>query len=216
MTYLFIGQDNLAKDAQLKKIREDFLKKETAHFNIDSLYARDLSLKEIQEKLLCLPVDSPKRLIVVKGAENLKEDIKEFILRYLEKPYQQVILILDAGRYEKRDKFFNQVSNYAKVIRFKEVQQADVFGLSRQIELRNTGGALRLLAQLLEEGERPERILGGLRYAWERDIAYSRTARKRMRLLLNCDVDIKTGRLRASFALEKLVMSLSVFVEPLA
>ena len=73
MVYLFIGQDlNLkdapfsSKDTQLKQIKEEFLPKRVEHFNSDTLYAETLKLKDLQEKLLALPVESSKRIVIIK------------------------------------------------------------------------------------------------------------------------------------------------------
>jgi len=217
-TYLFIGQDSLSKDIKLKTLRQEFLKPDIEQFNLDISYARELSLKDLQEKLLCLPVRTKKRIIVIKGAGELKENIKEFIFNYVKKPYAWVILVLDinpapacrsgVNRQEPRDEFLSRISKYAQAYYFKEIIPPDTFMLVRQIDLRRPDYALRLLSQLLQNGERPERILGGLRYAWERNLSHPLEKRKRLRLILNCDIDIKTGRLKACFALEKLVVNL--------
>ena len=207
-TYLFIGQDSLSKDIKLKTLRQEFLKPDIEQFNLDISYARELSLKDLQEKLLCLPVRTKKRIIVIKGAGELKENIKEFIFNYVKKPYAWVILVLDINRQEPRDEFLSRISKYAQAYYFKEIIPPDTFMLVRQIDLRRPDYALRLLSQLLQNGERPERILGGLRYAWERNLSHPLEKRKRLRLILNCDIDIKTGRLKACFALEKLVVNL--------
>jgi hypothetical protein len=58
------------------------------------------------------------------------------------------------------------------------------------------------------------RILGGLGYTWERDVMAPLEAKRRLKLLLNCDVEIKTGRLKPNFALEKLVISLCGAAKP--
>ena len=59
--YLFIGQDSLSKDIRLKKLKEEFLDPQTQYFNLDVLYARELNLKDLQERLLCLPFKAKKR-----------------------------------------------------------------------------------------------------------------------------------------------------------
>jgi DNA polymerase III delta subunit len=100
------------------------------------------------------------------------------------------------------------------VILFKETVKPDTFVLSRSIESRRLDTALKLLDQLLKDGEKPERILGGLRYAWERGIANPVETKRRLKLLLGCDIDIKTGRLKPSFALEKLVVGLCAAGKP--
>ena len=208
MVYLLLGPDALSKDSKLKAIKQENLSKGTEHFNFDLLYARDLGLAELQEKLLCLPVKTPCRIVVIKDAQNLKQDIREFILNYAKKPYKQVILVLDAAPAGKPDAFISSLSRLAKVFHFQAARQPDSFALSRWIGLRRPDYALRLLNQLLKQGERPERILGGLRYSLERDAVSPLEMKRRIKLLLDADIDIKTGRLKAIFALEKLVIGL--------
>lgn len=208
MVYLFVGADHLSKEIKLRALKAEFLQKQTEQFNFDVLYARDLTLRGLQEKLLFLPLKSKKRILVVKGAQQLKEELKEFLLRYARKPQAEVILILDIDNYASLAAFIREMPRNVRVMRFKEELSVDTFTLARAIESKSPERSLRLLNQLLQDGERPERILGGLRYSCERDTAYSLGARRKLRLLLNCDIQIKTGRLKPVFALEKLVVEL--------
>jgi DNA polymerase III delta subunit len=223
MVYLFIAENSIPKDLQIKKIRQEFLSKDTEQFNLDILFARELTLKLLQEKLLCLPVRNPKRVVIIKEAQDLKDDIKEFILAYVKKPYSQVVLILDINtalakgaisQSAKTEEFIKGISRYAKVSKLQEVKPADAFTLGRSISQGRPDYALRLLNQLIKSGERPERILGGLRYVCERDSPGVPELRKKFRLLLNCDIEIKTGKLKPVFALEKLVISLCSLAKP--
>jgi DNA polymerase III delta subunit len=218
MVYLFLGQDSLSKDIRLKQIRQEILPKETEQFNLDILYAKELTLKDLQEKLLCLPIKSQKRIVVVKNAQDLGGEIREFVLSYVKAPYKQVILILDiesnlgarsaVTQQGNSNEFVNRLYRYAKIYRFRETKPLDTFALTRFITLKKPDYALKVLNQLFKNGERPERILGGLRYVWEREAASDSESKRRLKLLLNCDMDIKTGRIKPIFALEKLVISL--------
>ena len=209
MVYLFIGADPPSKEIQLKKIKQEFLSKGTEQFNQDILYAKELHLKELQEKLLSLPVNSPKRLVIIKGLQDLKEEVKPFLLHYVKKPFKQVILILDTeSNYLKSGEFINSLARQVKVLRFKEMPELNTFTLGRAIMMKRPDYALATLNQLLQNGERPERILGGLRYICDKDSASTLETKKRLKLLLTCDIEIKTGKLKASFALEKLVVRL--------
>ena len=208
MVYLLIGQDPRAKDTQLKKIKQEFLPKELQDFNLDTLYAKEITLKEIQERFLAIPLKSAKRIIVIKDAHSLDGQSRDFLLAYSKKPYKQLVLVLDFEHYDYKDEFLKSISGNARVMRFQETVAPDAFALNRQIELRKADCALRLLNQLLGNGEAPERILGGLRYAWERQNEQTPDARKKLKLLLACDIEIKTGRLKPAFALEKLIVSL--------
>jgi DNA polymerase III delta subunit len=206
--YLFIGEDAQSKNLKIKDLKETLLARELADFNFDVMYASSLTLKELQEKMLFLPVKAKRRMVVVKEAQKLKQDVRDFLLEYAKKPLMDVFLVFDAQREERGDAFLDSLARYAQVFRFKDTAQADTFTLSRSINSRKSDSALRILNQLLENGERPERLLGGLRYAVEKDALQPLEKRRRLKLLLVCDIDIKTGRLKPEFALERLVISL--------
>lgn len=214
MVYLFIGQDSLSKDIQLKHLKQESFSKDLEQFNLDTLYARELTLKNLQERLLCLPVKAKKRIVVIKEAQRLKEEVKDFMLGYVKKPAAGIILVLDIERWDRKDEFLNNIYKYARISRFRETLPPDTFVLNRQIALKRPDYALRLLNQLLKSGERPERILGGLRYAWERDSLAPLEMKRRLKLLLKCDIEIKTGRLKPDFSLEKLVVNLCGLFPP--
>jgi len=211
MVYLLIGQDIAAKEVQLKKIKQEFLPSELQDFNLDTLYAKESTLKDIQERLLSIPLKSVKRIMVIKDAHLLDEESRNFLLAFFKKPQKELVLVLDFAQYDSRDELIKNISAGGQILRFKETVNPDTFALNRQIQLKKTDSALRLLNQLLENGEAPERILGGLRYAWEKQDAASLNARKKLKLLVSADLEIKTGRLKPAFALEKLVVNLCSF-----
>jgi DNA polymerase III delta subunit len=206
--YLFLGQDNSSKHTVLNRLKEKFLPKETEEFNRDILYAKELSLKDLQEKLLFLPLKLGKRIVVIKNAQDLKDEIKDFLGKYVRNPQAQTILVLDIEKIKPRDEFIGQIKRFVQICHFTEERHLDVFALSRQIEFKKAAVSLEILDHLLKNGEKPERILGGLRASWERNTADPAQARKRIKLLLQCDIDIKTGRLKPTFALERLIVNL--------
>ena len=220
LAHLFIGQDIIGpdgssrKDTALEKIKKEHLVSATRDFNSDILYARESTLKDLQERLLGIPAGSKKRLLVIKDAQLLKEELREFLLRYLAKPDPRIILVLDFIPRDPHDReelqFIARLIRHARVQRFREVYLSNAFELGRLIEARRTIQALHTLRQLFENGERAERILGGLRLSWQRNSRSPAELKKRLKLLLSCDVDIKTGRLEPAFALERLVVYLCV------
>ncbi|MFA6349333.1 MAG: hypothetical protein WCY12_00195 [Candidatus Omnitrophota bacterium] len=206
--FLFTGTDHAAKDAKLKELKRQFFNEQLDQFNSDLFYAKELFLQDLQEKILSLPLNSKKRIITIRSANLLKPVIKEFVIDFVKNNTGQTILVLDMDSCDKRDGFVKDILPYVKLVSFQEEEQINTFTLSRQIELKRMDGALKILGKLLEDGEKPERILGGLRYAWERNTAAIPERKKRLKLLLSCDLDLKTSRMKTAFALEKLVVSL--------
>ncbi len=133
MVYLFIGQDPLSKDAKLKQLRDNSLPSKIADFNRDIVYARGLDLKSLQEKLLYLPLKAEKRIVVIKDAQSLKENIKNFLVGQAKKQEPKLILVLDIDSYDPKDEFIKTISRYAKVLRFKEAPALNTFSLANQI-----------------------------------------------------------------------------------
>ncbi len=210
--HVFVGEDPVSKDIQLNRIKNEILPKNIEDFNSDALYAKELSLFNLQEKILSLPLNSKRRVIIIKDCQYLKDDIKDFILEYAKKPYSSMVLILDITDNAKRGVFLNNISKYAQVYWFKEAPRLDAFVLNRQIEMKKADSALRILSQLLKNGERPEMIMGGLRYSWEKSPLSPVELKQRFNALLDCDIDIKTSRLQPDFALENLIIRLCSFV----
>lgn len=212
--YLLTGQDSLSKDSKINQIKKAFLPEQIESFNLDILHSGGLTLKELQEKLLCLPVRTKKRLLIIRQAESLKEELREFLLEYSKDPPKHLVLLLDSEQFSPKDDFFLRIAKAAQVFRFKEVVPINTFTLIRQIEAKRTDSALKLLHQLLKNGEKPERILGGMRHAFLRSAGGIRRVKAISRLLLDCDLALKTSRIRPDFALEKTVVELCCFGGP--
>ncbi len=178
-------------------------------------------------------VRARQRLILIKDISGLSTDIKQYLLDFLKKPFPHVSLILDARRIDERDQFFNQISSLVKLINFRQSKQINAFTLARQImhpvrdfysnglkaslktgpgflntRQKRVKSAMRLLRQLLLQGEKPEKILGAFRYQLHQERLDFPEKKKRLMFLLNCDIDIKTGRLKPEFALERLLIRL--------
>lgn len=116
--YLLIGQDQVAKDLKLKKIREDSLVQDTAAFDQDILHARELTLKLFQERCLLFPVKAKRRLIIIRDAGGLKEEVRESILKDIKALKSKVVLVLDLERLEAKDDFFRQLVKFSQVFSF--------------------------------------------------------------------------------------------------
>ncbi|MCX5708664.1 MAG: hypothetical protein NTY14_06825 [Candidatus Omnitrophica bacterium] len=216
--YLFLGQDILdqenssLKEKELNKLKAS-LPQKTRDFNLDILHCNDrtFSLKALQEKLLFMPTGDAARIVVVRNLQDAEPAVKEFILNYVKDPSSGIILVLDVDKVDRKNAFIEGVSRYAEIRHFRVETQASTFTLSRLIEARKAAEGLEVLHELLDNGEKPERIMGGLRASWTRYSADPLSLNKKLKILLRCDLDIKTGRIKPVFALERLVVNLCGF-----
>lgn len=228
MNYLFVGEDEFSKDIKLQGIKQQLNLNRLESFNFEVLYAKDLDLKTLRMRISTVPLsptggDSPggtgissgakirQRLILIKDALSLKADIKQYLLAFLQKPFPHVSLILDVRRIDRRQQFFNQIVRLVQLINFRQSREIDAFMLARQIMQKKINPAMVLLRQLLLQGERPEKILGAIRYQLQQEKLDIQASRKKIMFLLACDRDIKMGKLKPEFALERLVIRLCYF-----
>ena len=209
MIYLFTGEDEPAKQERISSLKKQLFPADTESFNYDSFYARELNLALLKELLGRLPVLAKQRLLVIKDILKLKPDIQEYILSRLKDLPQNIILILDVSKTSaEASRFISALLKTAKVISFKSPPETNAFDLARAIERKSSESALNILADLFANGERPERILGALRYQFVRPGASPGENRNKIQLLLETDNNLKTGRIKPVFALEALVVKL--------
>jgi DNA polymerase III delta subunit len=212
MVYLLIGQDSISKDAALEKLKQQTIPGDSP-FNLDTLYGKDTSLKRLQELLLFFPFQA-NRMVVVRNAHELKDEVKKFLVEFVKTPRERLVLVLDVERNIPKDAFLEGLKANCRTSYFREERQWTVFDLARAIEGHDCREALGILNKLLSEGEKPERLLGGLRASWQKRINSPRELERRLRLLLDCDLAIKTGRLKPALVLERLVIGLSAGRDP--
>ncbi|MFA5115992.1 MAG: hypothetical protein WC486_01775 [Candidatus Omnitrophota bacterium] len=215
MVYLFIGQDSPAKDAKIATLRHElFPSKDSEDFNFDIIYADELDLKKLQEVLFRLPLKAKQRMVWLRKCQKLKENIKDYLTGYVKNPLKHVTLVLDMERFDRRDGFQNEIGRSSSVARFQDKQSVNAFTLGDEIDRRSAKSSLNILQQLLADGAKPETIMGALRYGWEKSSLPVSEKKRRFKFLLNCDIDIKTGRLKPAFALERLIISLCCSTPP--
>lgn len=212
--YLFLGNDESAKKNKIEDIKERYLDKGFKDIDFEVVYAdtKDLIPPKFNEILSYLPVaPSKKRIILIKRIEALKQDNREILLKYLKNPLGSAILLLDSDLLDVSDHFIKELSRFVKKIETKSREKISVFDLTQAIISRKTTYALKILNRLLQKRERPQSILGALFWQWEniKDKLSLEQFRQGLKLLLDTDLRIKTGRLDEELALELVVIRLS-------
>lgn len=118
-SYLFLGEEDFLKEAELKKLKSRFLENSTRDLNYSVFYAKDkdFRLKEALDILNTAPFMSPKRFVILKDADSLSDSDKESVLFYLKNPRDSSILIIDSKSSRIKEGFVLEASKLTKLVR---------------------------------------------------------------------------------------------------
>jgi len=213
--YLFLGDDEQAKNRKITALRQKLLPSgDPRKFDCDVLYADKLSARDLKKSLLELPALADQRLVIIKSAEKLKAFHKDVLLEFYAAQPQTTVTILDAGG-SPRDQFFKTLKSYARVELCAAAQGENVFAMTRVMNRRSQADALRVLHELFEQGQHPLQIMGGVIWFWghkarpgvSRDVF-----EKGLLYLKEADLNIKRSKLPAPMAMEVLVAKLCLLL----
>lgn len=219
LVYLFVGEDLVSMQRKIESLRRQLLKEILVEFNFEQIWANQISPKQLRESLSRLPLDVPRRILVIKELEKFSSINKRIFFSYLKEPSPSLLVILQANVNDlNKDSFLLKVGGIARTFYFRRQKDLNAFDLSRQIWQKNSSLALKVLSQLLMRKEKPSRILGALVWDWERreGESYFSEDKKEFiwQLFLDTDMDIKRTRVKPEFALELLVIRLASLPAP--
>ena len=210
MIYLFLGPDQIAKDAKIHDIKTKLLPLNAFSFDYEVLYSQKLDPETLKKALMALPAVAKERLVVVRECHKLTKHHEDLILEFLQTP-NPCVLILESEKAEADNDFFKKIGRLAKIALFGKEETLNVFNMTRAIAERKQAEALKILFQLLLKGDKPLQIMGGMVWFWknERRRLPSEKYKKGLLALQEADLNIKRSRLKEEHALELLVIKLS-------
>jgi DNA polymerase III delta subunit len=211
MHYLFLGKDSLAKDHQIAEFKKKFLtSNEALEFDYEVLHTAKLAPAALKKSLLALPTIASKRLIVLRSMDKLDGHNKQLILDFFTSKASNLILILDFDEDNANNSFIKKLTPYVKIEYFRSDVKKNVFDMTKMMTARNPKESLKILSDLLINGDHPLQILGALVWFWGKQ--QSRLSRdnfkKGLLMLKEADVNIKRSRLKSEYALEIAVVKL--------
>ncbi len=209
MIYLFLGDDDIDKQNKIRALKQKLFDSSVEQFNYEALDAKSLDISCLKESVSRFPVSCKKRLLVIRNISQLKESIREEFLFLIKNVQANLDIVLDAVKIGREDAFLNKVAMVAKSVGCQPRSSPDTFALADAIGRKEPEAALNILSDLFKRGEKPEKILGGLRYRLTRNAFNQKDRISKVGLLLDTDLKIKTGRLKPEFALEALIIRLT-------
>lgn len=211
MTYLFLGNDPLAKDEFIDNLKKKiFPLKDSLQFDSITLHGKHLNSEDLKKNLIALPALSKKRLIVIRNIEKLNPHNKNLILEFAQSKQDYAVLVLDSEEEDLKTSFLKKVSSFSEIVRFKTEIARNVFDMTNAISRHDPVEALKVLNELESHGVHPLQIMGGLVWFWGKNKNRLSTDRFHQGLseLQTADLNIKRSRIKSEYALELLVTKL--------
>jgi len=110
--YLVAGDESFLRDKAIEKIRQDFSKEISPLI----FYSDDKSIKEALDACRSMDMLANNLLIIFKGFENIPNQDKSILNKYIEKPNPNACLVIEAfARYVKSKKPYDKLPKF-KVI----------------------------------------------------------------------------------------------------
>ena len=209
--YLLSGDDSLEKDQKIEQIKSDMLQtNEAKEFDFEVLYSHKLNAEVLKKSLIAVPAVAPQRVVVIYAIQKLSPHNKDIIIDFLEKKEQHVTLILSDDTVDAKNSFIKKITPFVKMLRFSKGKKKNVFDLTNVMSKRNGTQALKILHELMDDGNHPLQLMGGLIWYWgkEKSKLTSERFQKGLQRLQEADLNIKRSRLKPSEAMEVLVIRL--------
>ncbi|MBL8014144.1 MAG: hypothetical protein JNN05_09880 [Candidatus Omnitrophica bacterium] len=212
MTYLFIGHDLVKKDAKIADLKSKLFKDPSSlAFDFEMISGHKLDSDDLRKSLLSLPQMSTQRMVVVRQCEKLSEHNREILLDFMAQDFKAFVLVLDYDEIDVRSAFFTKIKPHVQTVTFGSEKALNVFDMTKAISSRDAAGAMKILHELLVNNTHPLQIMGGLVWYWskEREKLSVQRFEKGLKVLQEGDLNIKRSRLKAEYAVEKVVVELT-------
>ncbi len=118
--YFLYGEETFLLDEALKVLKGKVLVEGAQDFNFDSFMAPEVSMGQVRDAVETLPVMSPRRLVIYKNVDSIKDEAWTELDPVLENPIDSATLVLVASKIDKRKKYFKKLKSQAVFVGLKK------------------------------------------------------------------------------------------------
>ena len=151
--YAVLGDEDALRDEALSLLRGAVAQDPgLVDFNVDIVYGDETDAAEILAKAGEAPVFSPRRLLILKGAEKLAAREGERLIGYLKDPCESTTVVVVAAKLDGRTKFAQTLKEQAKIVECGPLADPQILGWLRahagRLDLKIAEDVLVLLKDL--------------------------------------------------------------------
>jgi DNA polymerase-3 subunit delta len=102
--YFLHGEDDYLKDARTRELVDAAVDPATRDFNLELRRGSEIDAETLDALLGTPPMLAERRVVVIRDVDKLKKDARALLLRYVERPAPDTVLVLVAPAGAKADK----------------------------------------------------------------------------------------------------------------
>jgi DNA polymerase III subunit delta len=117
--YFLFGDEPYLLNQSVDRLRSTVVNESTADFNLNIYYAGDAEINQIRDSVEMLAMMAPKRLVIVKEAQELTDKEWATLEPLFENPVDSTVFVLAASRVDRRKKSTKLLLEKAQSVEFK-------------------------------------------------------------------------------------------------
>jgi DNA polymerase-3 subunit delta len=147
--YYLFGDDEYVKGEQLRRVLDAAVDSATRDFNLEVLRGGDVEAESLASLLRTPPMMADRRSIVIRDVHALKREARRALDDYLERPLDDVLLLLVAPSGAKPDKVLaaRSVAVEFKPLAGERIPKWISYYVERDLHSSITDGAVKLLQE---------------------------------------------------------------------
>jgi DNA polymerase-3 subunit delta len=126
--YLFYGPEEFWIELTIDTIKRAFIPDSAKDFNLETLYAGDVSPQEMLNRARLIPFMSPYRLIIVRGTEHFSKGDLGLFLSYLDSPVDSTCVIWVSGTTNLTGSFYKRFEEHSRAVNFRRLTERQAYG----------------------------------------------------------------------------------------
>lgn len=117
--YVLMGDEAFLIHEATQLLREKSVDAGTRDFNCDVFEASEVSASTVKDAAEVLPMMSPRRFVLYRGVDDLKDKDWEQLYPLLDNPVDSTTLVLTCEALDKRKKAYKRLTEHAVIVELK-------------------------------------------------------------------------------------------------
>jgi DNA polymerase-3 subunit delta len=149
--YLLMGEETFLIQEAVNLLRTRAVEEGLRDFNSDIFDVSETPVTQVRDACEVLPMMSPRRIVVFRGVDNLKDKDWEILLPLFDDPPETTTFVMTAESLDKRKKAYKKIAETAVIVELKRPYENQIFDWIDYLAYRHDLKVNREAAQLLKQ-----------------------------------------------------------------